>query len=323
MARRLEWAVENGPLAEWFRWARNRNVVYFPNPGNAGDGLIALATYQMFARHGISWTPLQKQNLSGEIVVIAGGGNLVPLYGACTQALRAAMPHAKMVVVLPHTITGQGELFRAAGADVRVFCRDVPSYAECLGYDSQARFDIAHDMAFFLDSEALLADADTAALAQPRLVEALEKRGMTLARQVVGRAVSCLRNDKERTGIALPRGNIDISAVFATGVMPEAARIASWMMLEFLRLAGSVTTNRLHAAIGACLVGTPVRALDNSYGKVSSIWRHSIRGRYPNLTFDAAAAEAGAVPAAGQDAANDGGPTPGAAAEAALAAEAP
>jgi exopolysaccharide biosynthesis predicted pyruvyltransferase EpsI len=285
MSGRLDWSVDNGPLAEWFRWARNRSVLYFPNPGNAGDSLIALSAYQMFARHSIAWQPMRKQNLSGEIVVIGGGGNMIPLYGGTANMAKLAMDHARMVVVLPHTVKGQEDVFRDAGPQVRVFCRDVPSYAECLGYDSRARFEIGHDMAFFLDWEAVLADPETVARAQPRMTEILEARRMTLARSVAGRDVNCLRGDKERTEVLRPKGNTDVSAVFTSGVRPEEAKLGSWMLLEFLRLARSVTTNRLHAAIGSCLVGTPVRIGDNSYGKVSSIWRHSIRGRYAGAEF--------------------------------------
>lgn len=285
MRASLRWNVENAPVEDFFKWARNRSIRYFVNPGNAGDCLIALATYRMFEAYNISWKPASTTNLAGEIVVIAGGGNLVPYYNNCAEIAKAAFKQAKMTVILPHTIKGQHELFKEAGDNVIVFCRDSPSYAEFLTYDTRARGYLTHDMAFFLDVEALLHDDAISAAAQPRLQELLLKHKIDLAADVLNKDVSCLRSDAEKTSLQPVGRNLDISAAFKTGTQPKQSEAGAWMMLEFIRLCGTVTTNRLHVGVGACLVQAKANLHDNSYGKVSSIYLHSIRGRFDTINY--------------------------------------
>lgn len=52
-------------------------VNYLPNPGNAGDSLIACATYQFFERNNIEYKCCQSEKdiSDNDILVYGGGGN--------------------------------------------------------------------------------------------------------------------------------------------------------------------------------------------------------------------------------------------------------
>ena len=52
-------------------------INYLPNPGNAGDSLIACATYQFFERNNIEYKCCQSEKdiSDNDILVYGGGGN--------------------------------------------------------------------------------------------------------------------------------------------------------------------------------------------------------------------------------------------------------
>lgn len=57
-------------------------VLYIPNPGNAGDALIAAATYQVLDDLGINYLIKRhkddmESDVSGRVVIYGGGGNLI------------------------------------------------------------------------------------------------------------------------------------------------------------------------------------------------------------------------------------------------------
>ena len=75
------------------KWAKcSEPVYYIPNPGNAGDAAIATATVQFFHRINVPLVHIRAENIpSGAVVVIAGGGNLVPYYTDIRKILLACL----------------------------------------------------------------------------------------------------------------------------------------------------------------------------------------------------------------------------------------
>src|SRR5690625_2556576 len=62
---------------------RDGKVFYVPNPGNAGDSLIAAATFQVLRQAGIRWKLLDHRQVSPTkdcTLLYGGGGNLVRYY---------------------------------------------------------------------------------------------------------------------------------------------------------------------------------------------------------------------------------------------------
>lgn len=73
-------------IREYLNQFSNQHVIYKPNLGNAGDSVIASATYQMFDDCGLDYKIYRKgDDTKNAIVMYGGGGNLVELYtNACT-----------------------------------------------------------------------------------------------------------------------------------------------------------------------------------------------------------------------------------------------
>jgi exopolysaccharide biosynthesis predicted pyruvyltransferase EpsI len=279
---------ENAELAAMLSELRGTPIVYFANPGNAGDSLIASATYQIFGHYGLDYevlhTPDDASALRGRTVVLAGGGNLVPLYHGMAAIIERLLPGGNTVIVLPHSVRGNEQLLARLPASWTVFCRELASWRHVRTHASACNARLAHDLALYLDVAELDAGVDGDDV-RSRFGTMLAAGTNLTLETITKRPLSCMRHGVERTG--LPSGpNYDVAIVFATGVTPGLAESGAWMMLEFARRVSRLTTNRLHVGVAGALVGTPTVLLDNSYGKVSGVYLHSMRGRFPNVSFD-------------------------------------
>ncbi|WP_338663236.1 polysaccharide pyruvyl transferase family protein [Pararoseomonas sp. SCSIO 73927] len=287
MTRILDWRNDNAVLADLFDWLGDKEISYFVNPGNAGDGLIAQGTYDLFRQNKIFWTPARKENVSGKIVVIAGGGNLVSFYGACREIAEQAFQHAKMTIILPHTIRDQAELLKLAGPSAHIFCRDVPSFEHVKQHVNGARVSMAHDLAFFCDTSGILEDKELNTFWEAKLASILKARGIDSPQELAEKEMECFRADIEKTSMTGGPGNIDISNVFKTGTFKKKVRGGTYMFLRFIQSCGSIATNRLHVGIGSAIMGTKATLYDNSYGKISAVYDYSLKDRYPGVEFAA------------------------------------
>ena len=287
MTGNLNWRNDNAELADLFDWLGDKEISYFANPGNAGDSLIAQGTYDLIRQNKIVWTPARMENLSGKIVVIAGGGNLVSFYANCRDIAEQAFQHAKMTIILPHTIRDQAELLKLAGPSAHIFCRDVPSYEHVTQSVNGARVSMAHDLAFFCDTAALLADKELNTVWEARMAELLKSRGINSLDDLKGKVTECFRTDVEKTAMTGGPGNIDISHLFKTGTFKQKARRGSYMFLRFIQSCEAIASNRLHVGIGSAIMGTKARLYDNTYGKISSVYDYSLKDRYPSVEFAA------------------------------------
>lgn len=271
-------------MEAFFAELRGTPVLFFANPGNAGDSLIAAATAQAFARSGVEAAPIGLDAaVEGGVVVLGGGGNFIPLYHQIAEAIvRFSARKAARIVLLPHTIRGQEAALRALAGNVTIFCRDRPSFehVRALRPDIDAR--LGHDMAFHLDAAAFLADAALAARAAPVWRATLAKHGLDEAALGRPEGVRLRRLDAEAP-VRAPTSDLDVSHVFTLGTGAREAPIAAWCLLKTIGAARLVETDRLHVAIGAALLGTPCRFHDNSYGKNSAVYRQSLAGRFANI----------------------------------------
>jgi exopolysaccharide biosynthesis predicted pyruvyltransferase EpsI len=278
---------ENGELAAMLRDLAGERVAYFPNPGNAGDSLIAAATYQLLdhyaLRYDVVHTPQDASALRGRVVILGGGGNLVPLYHGMAAIADRLIPGGNTVILLPHSVRGNEQLLNRMPGEWTLFCREIQSWRHVQRHAPSCNVRLGHDLGLYLDVERLRASIDPGP-AEEQFRSMLARGTKLTPEALVGRAMSCMRHGAERTSV--PAGpNHDVSVVFATGVAPGCAETGAWMMLEFAERASKVTTNRLHIGIAAALVGTPVVFHDNSYGKVSGVFLNSMRGRFPHVSF--------------------------------------
>jgi exopolysaccharide biosynthesis predicted pyruvyltransferase EpsI len=267
-------------LAEY----RNKEVLHFKCSGNAGDSLIATGTYNVFKDLNIGYHMIGlDHDVSGETVILGGGGNLIPLYHEMADAITKFAHSAKRLIMLPHTIAGQEEALSLLNERCVVFCRDAPSYQHALDHTRKATVLIAHDMAFHLDVGSFLSENYTDET-QRFFLERLEMNAIDWATTPIRRGARFFRRDHEASG-RHPHTDADISAIFEFGVWPDKARLATWAFLECIRTTESIETDRLHVAIGCALVGTPCALYDNSYGKNRAMYQHSLRSHFPWITF--------------------------------------
>ncbi len=255
----------------------NKSVFYFPNPGNAGDSLISVATMQLFKRLNITFKPVGLDaKVEGQVVILGGGGNFIPLYTAIRTALERFSGKAKRIILLPHTIRGNEDVIAFLPSNAILMCRDAESYQHVLNINPKCEVMLTHDMAFHLDTEELYANIPDPDHYQQNYTEKLQLNNLT-PRDLAQKPESYFfRRDTESTG-RHPTTDLDLSAAFTFGVWPRKAELASWCFLEAIRTSQSVATDRLHVAIASALLGKPCRLHDNSYGKNRVVFQHSLR----------------------------------------------
>ncbi|MFC7477488.1 polysaccharide pyruvyl transferase family protein [Dankookia sp. GCM10030260] len=271
-------------MGDFLRQFAGEEVLYFPNPGNAGDSLIAAGTYQAFRRSGVRPRVIDDAaNVTGKVVFLGGGGNLVPAYGEMRRAVERCHAVAARLIILPHTIRGNEDLLRALPKTAVVFCRDPLSYAHVIE-NTDAEVYLDHDMAFHLSVDAFQEQCRR----YPDAPHLFEKRREEVERTVrAGNGIAkFMRLDGERAS-HLPEleDNLDLSQVFEFGVWPDNAEKSVYCVFEAIRMASRVVTDRLHISVASGLLGKPCDLFDNNYGKNRGIFYHSTKRFCPSVRF--------------------------------------
>lgn len=297
----------NPELAELFAElaAAGEEVLYRPNPGNAGDSMIAHATYAFFRDAGVRWSPASDEPGSGEgrVVVYGGGGNLVPGYGDARAFLDAHSGRCRMLVLLPHTVAGNEDLLSRMGAEVHLFLRDDVSYAHCAAVAQGASIHRSHDMALGLPAgdappvgwrELLSAWLRARMRGEVDMSRALRFIALDRIRRCdrSGRprsrrsALDAFRTDSESSGMPLPAGNLDLSRMLELGDMsPRPAGLSARLLMSRVDGLPLVRTDRLHVAIACCLKNVPVELHASATPKVRAVFEHSIAGRFRRASW--------------------------------------
>jgi len=276
-------------------------LVYLPNPGNAGDALIASATWQLFDEL-FDEPPLILpigELRRGDRLIYGGGGLFVPHFPIAEQWLRCfAATGLSRLLILPHTFRGMESALAEFGPECVLFCREWVSYETVSGTAKPCQVRFAPDMALRLDIHRLRTRVGRAGFAdRVRFAASLPfssksrrlrrwRRKLAAARPDAQGVLQVFRADAERTGSGdeYPR-SADISDFYGSQFLDraEADQITS-DLLDRLDAARLVETNRLHVGIGAALLGKQVVLHDNSYGKIRAIYEASLQD-WPNVSF--------------------------------------
>lgn len=285
-------------------------VVYIPNPGNAGDSVIATATYQCFNSLGLNYELPDPRYLDaeGKTIIYGGGGNLVGPGTFSYKTISRLHANARRLVILPHTIKNVDSLLSDFGSNVDIICRERVSYEYVRKNARRANAFLMDDMAFNLDCKKtlewssriytipslvgsyLISKALRANYA-PGIRNILRMPMLSYRRKRIGRLVDkskihCFRTDGERTNMEIPPDNYDISQLLMAGVeMPAAAFLAASEVLRLLSVYDEIHTNRLHIGISSALLGKNVRFYANNYYKCQAVYEYSMKNRFPNLTW--------------------------------------
>lgn len=281
-------------MADYLRQlASEGELHYLPNPGNAGDSMIACATYQLFEQEQIAYRVVDPSRFdsSGKIVLYGGGGGLVEGGLVARNFIEKHYQRAKRLVLLPHTVRGHEDLLGRLGPNVDLIARELVSYEHMKREAPNARVLLSHDLAFQLDVDALIAKPMPGWVGSISPKRRLRRRWF-MTRELIRRrmfganSLDCLREDKERTAEQLPVWNADISKLFKHGVdTPLKAAKASRMIFDQIVKYGELRTNRLHLAIAGALLGKRVFFQANNNAKCRSVYEFSMRDQFPEVVW--------------------------------------
>jgi exopolysaccharide biosynthesis predicted pyruvyltransferase EpsI len=244
-----------------------KEVVYCANPGNAGDALIAHATFQLFEKLNIKLQIIRHEEIvHDKIIFYAGGGNLVEgKYENAYYFINNNFRQNREIILLPHTVHGYDELLLSA-KNLTIFCREKISYQNlaAIGFPSERLF-LAHDMAFLLSKTEF----------QDYLMNG---KG----------TANCYRTDKESARpFDMPNDNRDISLSWNGELWhrPDFAKNVTHSLASYLSAFETVKTDRLHVAILAAIIGKKVVLYPNNYFKIKAVFEYSIKEAFDNVVL--------------------------------------
>lgn len=244
----------------------DQEIVYVPNPGNAGDSIIAYGTIQLLNELGLNW---KMGNINttymNKIIFYGGGGNFVELYGSCRIFISKNCNNNK-IILLPHTINSNTDLLKNLDNNVIIICREKISYAHVHGIvKHKENVYLSKDMAFYI-------------------------KNIDKYKNITGSGTcNCFRTDNEKTMITIPNDNVDLSftllKVGCTSNM-EMIENVSLSIFEYLSKYDTVNTNRLHMCIAGCLLNKKVNFYPNSYYKNKAVYDYSIKTDFAKCKFN-------------------------------------
>ena len=242
----------------------DREIIYVPNPGNAGDALIVYGTLTVFDEIGLNYiigAPTKKYK--NKLLFYAGGGNLVGIYKNCFKFFMNNK-NENEIVLLPHTIKNEDELIMNLGKNIKIICRELTSYKYVYGLIlNKENVFLSYDMAFYIKN-----------------LNKYKKKGKG--------TLNCFRTDYEKTKIKIPDDNIDLSRVLSKPNHTYDKNIiksVSFSIFEYLSKYSTINTNRLHMAIAGSLLNKKVVMYANSYYKNKAVYNYSIKNKFKNTIY--------------------------------------
>lgn len=269
-------------------------VYFYPNRGNAGDSVIACATYRLFDRLGVAYTTIEDwRNFSSsdKLIVYGGGGNLVDAYKDARQFIELHHRHAKRLVVFPHSVHGHEDLLRDLGGNVEILCREAVSFEYLRSEAPHVKSRLFYDLAFTLSVDSILhdrLDIPSGSLRKRwwRDVRKDWRWRLQTPEQFRRGVLNAFRTDNEKQIERVPMSNFDVSKKFAFdsfGVL--AVNYVTKRFFQFINRFSLVRTDRLHVCIAAALLGKEVEFYANRYHKCEAVWEHSFKSRFDNVIW--------------------------------------
>lgn len=290
------------------------HFVYFPNPGNLGDELIAVATVQQFDKLGLSYEMYDenKEYEKGFALVYGGGGGMIPDWGFLPTIEKAlTAPGLAKGVILPHSMRNCDSLLSKLDERFTIFCREQKSWEYCRSVNKKADIHLADDMGCLLDVNLLPAQSSLHnKLPMPNIFvwgfslifgnrrsktrilhryyrktyQRLNKHAAERVHILAdGRRLGLMmRRDSEAVSGCLPDKlqelpNVDVSRYGGANCRWHLFnQIGVRQFLDTISKFDIIITDRLHISIAAAHLGKEVIMIDNSYGKLSGVWNQSL-----------------------------------------------
>ncbi len=243
---------------------------YIPNSGNLGDMLIAKATLDFFDINGLRYKTYN--GTTGQTIVYGGGGQWTADYKQHWLKWLDVFKSAKRIIILPSSFNQCPELINTFDERFVVFCREVKSYKYLKSAKTRAKIILDHDMALRMTDRVLSGKIKISNHDDRAAVNAVQN-----AIQFPRSVIKLNRTDCESAGNW--DTDLDLSAVRYGGAKSSRAHIdfCAKLMLMSVCSADAVITDRLHVGIASALMGRDVYLLDNTYGKLSGVYLHSLK----------------------------------------------
>ena len=277
------------------------DFLFYPNVGNLGDVAIAQSEYQMFRDQGYSYKVFNAYNsdtiIDRSFNLVYGGGGLFVRYWNYEKAMNLFKnENLENAVILPSSFCDCDDLLDALDERFTVYCREEKSFKYCTSKNQKANFQLADDMAFSIDlnpSEKPLpvnfVDLQVSTLSKlyygnyRKLQKVILKITQQLSDKIkldkTGQKTAFfLRTDKERLFDNSEYEIVDLS-VFAKSHCTDSGVVylLSKIFIDSINMVDLVVTDRLHVGIIGALLKKKVLLLDNTYGKVSGVYKYSMK----------------------------------------------
>jgi glycosyltransferase involved in cell wall biosynthesis/exopolysaccharide biosynthesis predicted pyruvyltransferase EpsI len=258
--------INNQSLLSQLRTAHS--FTYVPNSGNMGDILIAKATIDFFDANDIAYEMYDGK--VGSTIVYGGGGIWVPYYKDYWIELIKIFNEAKKIIILPSSFWDCPEFVEALDSRFTIFCRDKKSYDYLVSCNTKAKIFLDHDMAFRMTKKAL--EGDIRIGREEEL--AIYKCDCFLRK--IPRIAKFNRADIESVGNY--DTDVDLSNLFWLGSISSKDWInfGAKLMLSAADSVDGIITDRLHVGIAGALMGKQVYMIDNTYKKISNVYKQSM-----------------------------------------------
>jgi exopolysaccharide biosynthesis predicted pyruvyltransferase EpsI len=256
-------------ILEFLKQYENKEIVYIPNPGNAGDSLIVYGTFLTFNKLKIKYKIGDKnKKYKNKLLFYAGGGNLIGVYKDCKNFLLKNKDEND-IVILPHTVKDEDNLIKNFNNRIKIITREKKSYEyvkKIIKYKNNVF--LSKDMAFYIDG-----------------IDKYKKKGKGIC--------NCIRIDVEKTNKKIPKKNNDISITLKKNLKWKNANVddfetvkkISMDVFNYLSKYEVINTNRLHISIAGALLNKKVNLYKNNYWKNEEMYKYSLKDKYPFVIF--------------------------------------
>lgn len=287
---------------------KNETIYYRSNPGNAGDALIAYGAFKLFkeANINIEIINLPDFDAAEKIVIYAGGGNLVGIYPEARDFFFKYHKSAKLLLLLPHTVSKNEDLLKELGENTVLFAREKVSYEHLRKNVTNAKVYLDHDLALHIDAKEILntttrglvstialkllykvtRNSKFTRLPQPALMwknTLFELSSFIKASYMTG---DFFREDVEKVLDETPKGNADLSQLYEYGTRNDAITLYTTIrLMKFLNRFQKIRTDRLHICIAAALLGKEVEFYPNSYFKCRAVYEYSLKDSFTTIDW--------------------------------------
>ena len=246
------------------------DFAYLKNSGNIGDMFIASATMSWFDRRNIKWHPMEK-NEQPRFLVYGGGGAWIHEWISGLKPIMDKMKLAEKVVILPSSFNEVPEFLQILDERFTIFCREKKSYDYLMSANTEAKILLDHDMAFrfryIRDIGEIKKSDKYIALSQNLLNKVAQ----------LPKDVKLFRIDNESYGHYPTDFDIsDSCGWFSPYESRDDVDFITYTFLSCFDHFSKISTDRLHVGIAAALKGIETDLYDNSYGKVSGVYRNSL-----------------------------------------------